>query len=203
MNKTLWNKYMDDVGVNHSELGGADLKKYDVAPIVKDVFLASNIDEKIKKVLCIGCGFGQEVMLFKEKGYEATGITYCKEDIKNAKKILELNILEADMHDLPIEDNSFDLVFVRQVFEHSLSPYIVLSEISRVTKNGFYVVIFLPHIYEWSMHDRHIMIPTKYQLECLALKFNLILSDHLIDISSVHRKWNSYVYIFKKEEKIK
>jgi SAM-dependent methyltransferase len=43
-----------------------------------------------------------------------------------------------DAHNIPFKDNTFQLVYSSQVLEHTLKPWVVAKEISRVTKmDGF------------------------------------------------------------------
>lgn len=57
----------------------------------------------------------------------------------------------ADAHNIPLLDNTFDLVIVQAVLEHVLEPQKVVSEINRVLKTGGFVYAetpFLQHVHE-------------------------------------------------------
>jgi len=57
----------------------------------------------------------------------------------------------ADAHNIPLLDNTFDLVIVQAVLEHVLEPHKVVSEINRVLKIGGFVYAetpFLQHVHE-------------------------------------------------------
>ena len=197
MNQGTWNKYLKELGSYDSEFSdGMSEEDFHPKPIVDDIETLLKLPD-VKTILCVGCGFGQEVYLFKKKGFDSCGITLSNVDIDIGKKMgLDLRLM--DIHELEFDNKSFDLVFVRQVFEHALSHYILMSEFSRVVKDNGYVAIFLPYIYEWSDYERHTIVPTRFQLTSLARKFGLILKDHFIRVSD-ERKWNSYIYLFKKE----
>lgn len=93
-----------------------------------------------KKVLDIGCGWGEALDYLATKGIDSLGLNVgmdyrkCKQEGKN--------VLEMDMHFMKdIPDNSFDLVYLRHVLEHSPIPLYVLSEIHRITKQWAIIVV--------------------------------------------------------------
>lgn len=98
------------------------------------------VPEKPLNVLDIGCGQGEALEYFKELGIDALGITVGIDyAVCNSKK---LNVVMMDMHDLwGIEDNKFDVVFIRHALEHSPIPMYVLNEMKRITKKWIIVVV--------------------------------------------------------------
>lgn len=53
-------------------------------------------------------------------------------------------------HDLnkipyPFNDNSVDIILMRQVFEHLDRPITILKELSRICKNNARIMIYVPH----------------------------------------------------------
>lgn len=54
-----------------------------------------------------------------------------------------------DAHQIPFQNNSFDLVLAAQVLEHTLNPWMVAQEIQRVTKKGGYIQIEVPQNYPY------------------------------------------------------
>mmetsp|Transcript_2320 Transcript_2320/g.4694 ORF Transcript_2320/g.4694 Transcript_2320/m.4694 type:complete len:329 (-) Transcript_2320:252-1238(-) len=54
----------------------------------------------------------------------------------------------ADCHDLPYDDNSFDIAIANQVFEHVEMPWVCVDEIHRVLRPGGYIVIGVPTMYQ-------------------------------------------------------
>jgi SAM-dependent methyltransferase len=59
----------------------------------------------------------------------------------------EENVLEADAHNLPFPDNSFDIVSCRDMIEHVENAQGVLLECKRVLRTGGYLLITTPNIY--------------------------------------------------------
>lgn len=87
------------------------------------------------KVLEIGCFDGMVSAELQKIGKKATGI-----DIREwiDKRALDLGVQfhKMDASKMSFEDNSFDLVFSYDAFEHVAHPDIVLAEIQRVLKKG-------------------------------------------------------------------
>jgi ubiquinone/menaquinone biosynthesis C-methylase UbiE len=63
-------------------------------------------------------------------------------------------IVRGDMHDLPFEDNEFDLVFASHVFEHSYDFAKVAEQCTRVLKTTGYLFAAIPINYEVGDADR-------------------------------------------------
>lgn len=114
-------------------------------PILKE--LGNFIDLQHATVLDVGCGTG----LFM-KHIINVGCTQCfgvdghtdfahlaiKRGYKEVRQIEDLNVDK-----LPFEDEKFDVVVCKDVFEHLLNPMHAVSEIKRVLKPGG---IFLLHV---------------------------------------------------------
>ena len=88
-----------------------------------------NILRPDSRILCIGARTGQEVIAFQRMGHNnVVGI-----DLVEAPP----HVIKGDMHNLPFDDNSFDVVF-SNIFDHSAYPKKFISEIERVLKvDGF------------------------------------------------------------------
>lgn len=54
-----------------------------------------------------------------------------------------------DAHNIPFKDNTFQLVYSSQVLEHTLKPWMVSKEISRVTKMGGYIHTEVPFCFPY------------------------------------------------------
>lgn len=101
--------------------------------------LVSNIeDTSNKKVLCIGARYGIEMLAFEQMGFAKENIIGI--DIYPRQE----SIFEADMHNLPFEKETFDIVYSHHSIDHSLFPQKALDEISRVSKKGTYWVFSIP-----------------------------------------------------------
>lgn len=102
------------------------------------------------KVLDLGCGPGLWTPIFAEKvkpsgkviGIDISGdlLDYARENLKNTplKDIIEFR--QADLNDIPFEDNEFDVVFFGNCFAYVKDHSKVLEELKRVAKEGGRVV---------------------------------------------------------------
>lgn len=87
----------------------------------------------VKRVLELGCGEPPSPVLdlLRRHGIEAVGLDG-----------MAACDCPGDMHALPFEDNSFDLVIARNSLEHCIAPYVALFEMKRVTRR--YALLVLP-----------------------------------------------------------
>lgn len=127
------------------------------------------------RILDIGCGSGGLVRQLRERGYDATGITYCESevDVWGAERPDDRNaILLADAHDLPFDDNSFMLVTAFHSLEHLLSPIVAVREISRVLQGEgrfvYEVPVGVDGIEEDPPNPEHVSILLPKQWQCLV-----------------------------------
>ncbi|MFH1545413.1 MAG: class I SAM-dependent methyltransferase [archaeon] len=148
-----------------------------------------------KKVLDIGCGEGITLQILKEKGVFSVGITINRDDSKKVNS-KGLNVILADMHELPFKDESFDGVYLKDSFEHSFAPFIASREFSRVLKEKGKCVIVLPEE-RWLLEEYHFHYFTPFQLKVLLAKNNLFLKD-----SSFTFRYDFYVFEKNRNEKL-
>jgi ubiquinone/menaquinone biosynthesis C-methylase UbiE len=93
-----------------------------------------------EKVIDIGCGDGGDCDLFSESIKEAVGIDieFNSNWRKNKKGKIEFSV--ADVCNLPFRDESFELVFEKDVLHHIKSYVKASEEILRITKTGGHVI---------------------------------------------------------------
>ena len=101
--------------------------------------------KKNQKVLEIGCGRGEFLNEFTNKGLDGYGVDllyYCKNFFPN------LNFKKVDMANekLPYEDNFFDVIYSKSVIEHFYYPDKIFKEAFRVLKPGGIIITLTP---EW------------------------------------------------------
>lgn len=129
----------------------------------------SFVPNQLKNVLVVGCGDGTEVKWLKDRSFNVKGITRNKAEVISAKKRYSLNIDYGDMHELPYEDNLFDCIVAKDVFEHSIAPMIALREFYRVLKEDGWVILTMPSM-EWANEFYHHSVMTHKQMEILLKK---------------------------------
>lgn len=126
--------------------------------------------------LDIGCGEGYHTEDLRNMGYSAYGIELSEKRAKDGRTMGRTYIRQGDMHNLSVYVNdSFDLVFMHEVLEHSLYPDKVLVEICRILKQGRPFIASLPLEGHWkkpqeaidhdfSVQDMHPWKPTAAML---------------------------------------
>jgi SAM-dependent methyltransferase len=101
-------------------------------------------------VLDVGCARGEDLEAMPPG---SLGLEIIPEFIEVCRK-KGLSVKEADLNEpLPITDDSFQAVFCSHVLEHVLAPIKLLSELSRVCKVNWHVILGLP--LESSLFDWH------------------------------------------------
>jgi SAM-dependent methyltransferase len=99
------------------------------------VMLEAGYVKRGERVLEIGTGDGLMLGLLAENEIAATGVCKSRSDFEACKQ-KGYDIHFADMSDLPFDDQTFDFIYTRNAFDHSLMPAITLSEFRRVVKPG-------------------------------------------------------------------
>lgn len=118
-----------------------------------------------KNILDVGCASGwflEQIRIQYPKA-DCTGIDVYKKAIEWGKSHYKsLELIHADAHNLPLPNESFDLVICAEVLEHVVEPEKVLKEINRVLTPGGIAIIemdtgnLLFHLaWYWWTHLRH------------------------------------------------
>jgi len=175
MNDEKWKKFLNFEEINKTFPGtDEELRKADVN------FASTFLDFKNKKILDVGCENGVILKHLKETfDCEINGVTL--------GNILEENknfIKSADMHELPFDDESFDIILTMHTLEHAISPYIALAEINRVLKTGGKIIVIMPEEGDvWTSVKQHYSTLTFRQL------FNLLNKTGFIPIKNFRKEY--------------
>ncbi|MFZ5623208.1 MAG: FkbM family methyltransferase [Gemmatimonadota bacterium] len=105
-------------------------------------------------VLDVGCGQGVALELFRDAGLRAVGITIGEEDLA-ACRALGFDVRDMDQSFLDFPDGSFRLVWCRHALEHSVAPYLTLSEFHRVLEPGGILYVEVPAPETACHHERN------------------------------------------------
>lgn len=123
--------------------------------------IATFVELADKRVLDVGCGFGDLMLGLKEAGArEIVGIDPDTDWIGIAAKRgscydKEYMVSQAVGEYLPLADNSFDIVCSNMVVEHVNDLALVISEMVRVLKPGGTCIINFPnYLFPWEPHYR-------------------------------------------------
>lgn len=99
-------------------------------------FVAVNNGDEILE-LGSGLGIVANLMADKNPAGKVTGIEYAAEQIAGCEQSkANLEFVQGDAHQLPFENDTFDVVYGRYVLEHLQDPPTALREVYRVLKTG-------------------------------------------------------------------
>ena len=102
------------------------------------------------KILDIGCGNGSFLRNVGRKGhYELHGTELNKKALGEISSESDIQFHVGPLHDLKLEDGSFDAISMIHVFEHLPSPESDLKTIYRILRPGGRLMITLPNIGSW------------------------------------------------------
>jgi SAM-dependent methyltransferase len=95
-------------------------------------------------LLDVGAGPGFNGQHFQYLGYTVTAHS------GNAMELAEcarrgMKTIQSEMHNIPVQDASYDAAFACHVLEHSIIPYVLLLEIKRILKPGGLLYVNLPY----------------------------------------------------------
>ena len=125
-----------------------------------------------KKILDIGSGNGVSTISLALKGYQLTSVEPDSSDtigagainkLKSFYKLNNVDVFEAYAEDIKFNDNTFDLVYVRQAMHHANNLNKFIEECTRVLKKGGVLMTVRDHVIynqkdkEWflEMHPLH------------------------------------------------
>jgi ubiquinone/menaquinone biosynthesis C-methylase UbiE len=96
---------------------------------------------KGQRLLDVGCGTGNHLLLFKRMGLDVTGIEPSVPMLSIARGILGKNaaLHQGFAEDLPYDDNEFDLVCLITTMEFCTDPIRALSEAMRVARQRIFI----------------------------------------------------------------
>lgn len=122
---------------------------------------------KLYKFLDLGAWDGTCVRLLHQQGKLAVGVDIRTEGYTAEARHSGASFLQLDAHFLALADNSFDVVFSFNSFEHFPQPAIALHEAIRVTRTGGYLYLDFGPLW-WSPKGAH-------QFEQVGIPFNQCL----------------------------
>jgi len=87
-----------------------------------------------KKILEVGCGEGVNIKNMQHTSNEFFGVDFSKSKIEFAKKNVKGTFKVGDATNLPYKNQSFDVVFCKDILHHLPDKRKVISEMKRVAK---------------------------------------------------------------------
>jgi ubiquinone/menaquinone biosynthesis C-methylase UbiE len=155
MSKTSEKEHWDDFWAESQDLG----QVYANDDRIIDN-LGSILDLKGKRVLEVGAGTGRDSETLSSLGAEAWTLDYSEESLRLMADNIELpvRIVCGDAFSLPIESDSFDVVFHQGLLEHFTNPGDILAENFRILKPGGYVLADVPQRFHYYTLGKHVLM---------------------------------------------
>jgi SAM-dependent methyltransferase len=125
--------------------------------------ISSCLDARNKpaKLLEIGFGGGYFLRTAKAAGYDVQGIDVDTSNVERMKPDFGDRVQNIDLYEAKFADGQFDVVYMRDVFEHVPNPAPMLKEINRISREGALLYIEVPNIdgliYS-AVGERHVVI---------------------------------------------
>ncbi|MHA2283335.1 MAG: methyltransferase domain-containing protein [Promethearchaeota archaeon] len=107
------------------------------------------------KLLDGGCAAGQFVKMAMAEGFDATGVECSPGAIAHAYEHFGLELIQAKIENIPVADNTYDIVTLLEVFEHFADPMIALQEVKRVLKPGGILFIETPNYLRFYLMEKY------------------------------------------------
>jgi SAM-dependent methyltransferase len=146
-------------------------------------FLHGSISRQVtrgNKVADVGCGEQPLRRWIEGRGAQYTGIDVCQ----NASNSVEV---VASILNLPIDNNTFDVVYCTEVLEHVSDMHVAFREITRILRPGGVLVISVPFAYPLHEEPFDYWRITPHKLTEQASEYglkmdNLIVSGNEIEL---------------------
>ncbi|MBN1688962.1 MAG: class I SAM-dependent methyltransferase [Candidatus Omnitrophica bacterium] len=155
----------------------------------KELILALLASFKLPRhILCLdaGCGTGDDL-----GGLEQYGKFLAIDFSRKAVSQIPENRMQADIIQLPLASEAFDLIICLDVLEHIQEHEKAVKELTRVLKTGGYIVFSVPaHPFLYSTHDRFLGHVRRYSRKSFLRLFSGI---KLKRVRLTH--WNFFAFL--------
>jgi ubiquinone/menaquinone biosynthesis C-methylase UbiE len=118
--------------------------------------LLANQDLKEKKVLVVGCGFGDDALRLAKLGAEVSAFDLSEDSLSIARQLASRECLKVSFDQMPSEalrysDNYFDYIVARDILHHVDIPKTMVELVRVAQPNALFVI---NEIYSHSTTDR-------------------------------------------------
>ncbi len=130
--------------------------------------------QKGERILDIGCGTGNHLLLFYRLGFDVTGLDASPYmlDIARSRLGNKASLKIGRAENLPFEDNEFDLATLIITLEFLDDPVAALREAGRVTRNKVFVGVL-----------------NSLSFECMCKKFHALFHDSIFREAHLFTLW--------------
>jgi len=116
-----------------------------------------------QKILEVGAGSGRDSFRLADQEAIVYVLDYASQSLRiignlNAQNPSQVHLMQADALQIPIPDNSMDIVFHQGLLEHFKDPLPLLQEHFRILKPGGFLLVDVPQRYHYYTIVKHILI---------------------------------------------
>ena len=154
--KNAEERFKEIKGENRWTYDDIDIKDH-INFAIKSARVSLNMIKKLKtinqkkgklKVLDIGSGWGCfQSLQFAKEDYNVVAVDICPEFILSSNEMVKKKYFErivSDSNILPFIDNSFDIIFCKELIHHMNNPKNLLNELTRVASSDGIIIIREP-----------------------------------------------------------
>lgn len=123
--------------------------------IVRALLRIGVTDIKNKKILDAGCGTSFLSKCISPNLANIYNVDNCELSLNYSKRRGMLNVISADLNQLPFNNEAFDVCVCMDVIEHNKDDKLLVGELGRVVKKGGVMVASVPALQSlWSPQDK-------------------------------------------------
>jgi 2-polyprenyl-3-methyl-5-hydroxy-6-metoxy-1,4-benzoquinol methylase len=122
-----------------------EMSEREPASDLKVKTLSSLVDLRGKRVLDVGFGMGQNLVLLKKLGGEVSGIDLNRDSVEFVRNVLGImDVKQCDITALTT-DPKYDLITLHDVIEHPLQPLVVMNSAKGLLAPGGLLSLWTPN----------------------------------------------------------
>lgn len=95
-------------------------------------------------ILDVGCAMGFFLEVARERGWQCQGVEFSPQMASHAQQSLSLPVHTGSLSQIPLPEESFDVVTMWDVLEHTLSPRQEVEKAHEIVKKGGFLFLTLP-----------------------------------------------------------
>lgn len=160
----------------------ASVRPYTDYPNQLAEYLTAQYLERSGALLDLGCGRGEFLHAFSRQGFAGVGVDRCEPTDHRFPETIVTADFEAD--GLPFEDESFDVIFNKSVFEHTRDITSLLNECRRVLVPGGRLISLVPC---WRAQWRHFFDDWTHVRPFTLVGLRECLTCHGFDVQEARR----------------
>jgi len=216
--RAYWDRHIHDLEITKHPVGSRaffdDLDQYHFEKLHHLLRLVDFNGYRGKSVLEVGCGAAVDLARFAKGGAIVTGVDVARSAIELAKANFAQQRLQGEFtiangEQLPLDDDSFDLVYAHGVVQYTPNPQRLVEECHRVLKPGGLAIVQVYNRISWlNALSKLMKVDLEHEDAPVLLKFSIgefrsllspfsevrIVPERFPVKSRLHRGWKGAAY---------